>query len=488
MTDREDKNNKKGSGRDTRYDNKDTSIKRSGERKSKYRSRERNDSMGRRTESRGRRGVEQDKRYEKEVKERQQEERIKGLRNRRKAVQEQMDIAKNSDNPAKDIDWGNKDLKTRDRRKLKEIIEGRNLEDTSSKDIAKEENKGLEERVKDNKKEVRKESAKQLGKLASIAGTGGLSAILAIPSLVMGSFRKRRLEKDTKKTKRQIYMRRFMFVLPTLLLMLGLVFTSFFLFMEVANITSIALSHPEGIKELHKAGVLGDALHMGNVTEDVTIINEETGEEEVLVKGNPEAQPGCFEWNGVWYCGGCLTTGGETQGAIASSNEGYFTQGSGETMGSMVIPINYPYKTTSDTGFRDLDGGAVPHGGMDLVPLNNIDILAADGGKVVTVVDSFAPDSGYYKHPGGWGNYVVIEHEAETYTKTLYGHLNYVDVKVGDVVSQGQKIGVMGHTGSSTGRHLHFEVWTGDTSSTRTEPRDYLNLAPEGVTWSKEGG
>lgn len=246
------------------------------------------------------------------------------------------------------------------------------------------------------------------------------------------------------------------------------------------------MSHPEGIKELYEAGVLGDALHMGNVTEDV-VVKDENGEDLVIVKGNPEAQPGCFEWNGVWYCGGCLTTGGATQGAYASSNIGEASKGTGEIIGDMVIPLRYPYTTTSNTGLRDLGLGTKPHGGMDLVALNDKDILAVDGGKVVRVVDSHAPNSGKYG-VGGYGNQVVIEHKADEYHSTLYGHLNEVYVKEGDLVTQGQAIGLMGHTGSSTGPHLHFEVWTGADSSTRTEPRDFLNLAPKGATWSKEGG
>ena len=57
---------------------------------------------------------------------------------------------------------------------------------------------------------------------------------------------------------------------------------------------------------------------------------------------------------------------------------------------------------------------------------------------------------------GGYGNYIVIKHSNGT--QTLYSHLSSNAVVVGDVVEQGENIGVMGNTGKSTGTHLHFEV------------------------------
>ncbi|MCA9985968.1 MAG: M23 family metallopeptidase, partial [Anaerolineales bacterium] len=44
-------------------------------------------------------------------------------------------------------------------------------------------------------------------------------------------------------------------------------------------------------------------------------------------------------------------------------------------------------------------------------------------------------------------------------TKTLYAHLNSVNVAAGQTVSQGELIGETGHTGNSTHPHLHFELY-----------------------------
>ncbi|TQR21039.1 peptidoglycan DD-metalloendopeptidase family protein [Psychrobacillus vulpis] len=60
---------------------------------------------------------------------------------------------------------------------------------------------------------------------------------------------------------------------------------------------------------------------------------------------------------------------------------------------------------------------------------------------------------------GGYGNAVTIAHviDGKKY-ETLYAHLNTISVKVGQVVKQGQQIGIKGNTGNSTGTHLHFEI------------------------------
>ncbi len=86
------------------------------------------------------------------------------------------------------------------------------------------------------------------------------------------------------------------------------------------------------------------------------------------------------------------------------------------------------------------------HKGIDIARPSNYNILAADNGKVVSA-----------SYQGGYGNLVRINHNNGM--ETLYAHLASIDVKVGQTVTKGQKIGVMGATGNSTGIHLHFEVY-----------------------------
>jgi len=84
---------------------------------------------------------------------------------------------------------------------------------------------------------------------------------------------------------------------------------------------------------------------------------------------------------------------------------------------------------------------------IDLYHDPNADIKAARAGTVT--------------YAGGdaccsYGLYVIIDHGNGL--TTLYAHLSDIDVKVGDKVSQGEKIGEGGRTGYATGNHLHFEM------------------------------
>jgi murein DD-endopeptidase MepM/ murein hydrolase activator NlpD len=60
------------------------------------------------------------------------------------------------------------------------------------------------------------------------------------------------------------------------------------------------------------------------------------------------------------------------------------------------------------------------------------------------------------KYWGTFGNYIEIDH-GNGYV-TAYGHLSKRDVRKGDKVFRGQKIGESGNTGRSTAPHLHYEI------------------------------
>lgn len=101
------------------------------------------------------------------------------------------------------------------------------------------------------------------------------------------------------------------------------------------------------------------------------------------------------------------------------------------------------------------------HKGIDIAYRRGKPIIATAQGKVV--------ERKYESM--GFGHYVLIRHGYGFYTK--YAHLDAVFVEEGDVVTQGQQIGLMGSTGLSTGPHLHYEVRIG---SQVIDPERFLNI------------
>jgi hypothetical protein len=85
------------------------------------------------------------------------------------------------------------------------------------------------------------------------------------------------------------------------------------------------------------------------------------------------------------------------------------------------------------------------HLGYDLADVTNGPVNAANDGKVV-----WASDLGIY------GNCIVLDHGYGL--QSIYGHLQSIDVKEGDLVKKGQKMGVAGQTGLAGGVHLHFSM------------------------------
>ena len=81
-----------------------------------------------------------------------------------------------------------------------------------------------------------------------------------------------------------------------------------------------------------------------------------------------------------------------------------------------------------------------------------VDYAAPTGTPAVVVGDGVVSFAG---RQGGYGNVVQVSH-GNGHT-TLYAHLSKINVRKGQTVQKGQKIGAVGSTGWSTGPHLHFE-------------------------------
>ena len=84
------------------------------------------------------------------------------------------------------------------------------------------------------------------------------------------------------------------------------------------------------------------------------------------------------------------------------------------------------------------------HTGMDIAASKGTFIKASFSGMVTET--GFTPVA---------GNYIKIENDE--YSQTFYGHIQFVFVKQGERIKQGQVIATVGDTGLVTGPHLHFE-------------------------------
>lgn len=109
------------------------------------------------------------------------------------------------------------------------------------------------------------------------------------------------------------------------------------------------------------------------------------------------------------------------------------------------------------------------HKGIDIQTKLD-DVLATENhGKVIAVNQN--------AHTAG-GKSVTLEYQRENGDKCQinYLHLSSIDVKIGDEVKAGQKIGISGNTGRSTGEHLHFGVKqiTANGTSRDIDPAAYL--------------
>ena len=123
-------------------------------------------------------------------------------------------------------------------------------------------------------------------------------------------------------------------------------------------------------------------------------------------------------------------------------------------------PLNGYNTLTSLFGSRihPITGRANNHTGIDIPAPAGTAILASKSGVVITSTRN-----------GSYGNYVVVGHSDGT--STLYAHMSSRSVSQGQTVKQGQVVGRVGTTGSSTGNHLHFEV---RVNGSRVDPVSYF--------------
>lgn len=119
-------------------------------------------------------------------------------------------------------------------------------------------------------------------------------------------------------------------------------------------------------------------------------------------------------------------------------------------MNPSFLPSVWPHvgKINNEFGFRRNPFGGRSyefHPGMDIDGERGEQVMAPANGTVIKAA-----------YTGGYGNMIEIDHGNGLTTR--YGHLSKIEIAVGDTVTRGELIGLIGSTGRSTGPHLHFEL------------------------------
>ena len=167
-----------------------------------------------------------------------------------------------------------------------------------------------------------------------------------------------------------------------------------------------------------------------------------------------------------------FTVSGTTSSQVGVQRESWSVTSYAEVLRARYGNRNFSYSTTGTGSIRWPFPTAVPissgfgdrvapcrycssnHRGLDFTPGNGTPIFAiADG---VVIQSEFG---------GGYGQYAFIEHTINGQTViSVYAHMQTGSspLQVGDTVTVGDFVGLVGNTGTSTGPHLHLEIRVND--------------------------
>jgi murein DD-endopeptidase MepM/ murein hydrolase activator NlpD len=149
--------------------------------------------------------------------------------------------------------------------------------------------------------------------------------------------------------------------------------------------------------------------------------------------------------------------------------------------GNYVITNQVDVDNTS--GIKDYNCGTRTyngHRGTDIVPEpypfykmdnNQVEVIAAASGTIIAKNDGLIDKNCVTGASSYQGNYIVIQHSDGS--RTLYYHMkkNSLTSKIiGQSITTGEFLGIVGSSGSSNIPHLHFEVWSSSSSSSLNDP------------------
>lgn len=147
-------------------------------------------------------------------------------------------------------------------------------------------------------------------------------------------------------------------------------------------------------------------------------------------------------------------------------NAWYDRSPAGDGISTRFDGVNIPnYPINGKNYFHD------GHKGVDFGVSTGTSVKVAAGGLVYNLTTGCLV--GDTACGGGFGNNVKIRHSTaiDSYPKvSISAHLSIVSVALNATVTCGQQVGLSGNTGSSSGPHLHFELWQNDSIGQRIDP------------------
>lgn len=134
-------------------------------------------------------------------------------------------------------------------------------------------------------------------------------------------------------------------------------------------------------------------------------------------------------------------------------------------------PSIWPVIGPITSGFGQREDPVLGHGEGEFH--KGIDIGAPTGTPIIATADGVVRSAAMVN---GYGREVIIDHGRDV--ETLFGHMSGFAVMAGQTVTRGQVIGYVGHSGRTTGSHLHYEVRIRETA---VNPHKYLRTTLAGL-------
>jgi len=144
-----------------------------------------------------------------------------------------------------------------------------------------------------------------------------------------------------------------------------------------------------------------------------------------------------------------ISNGNKDYYAILAEDGSYYDiNGEGLSQSFLRYPLEKQARISSPFNprrFHPVTKKVSSHNGVDFAVSRGTSVLAVGEGEVIIA-----------KYSGSAGNFIAIRHGRQYMTK--YMHLDKILVKPGQQIKKGDKIGLSGNTGRSTGPHLHYEL------------------------------